>query len=127
MTKELTIEEGNKLIAEFMGFDFAKSTKEEDYCADSFTREWRTREVPLTVDDLEYNTSWDWLMSVVEKINTTRIPDNEFPASVIIYRTTCHVNDDTNIIVETTSKGSLIECVWQACVQFIQWYNSQNS
>lgn len=67
--------------------------------------------------------TWNDVMPVVEKINATKLKDNEFPASVTIYRTTCHINDDMDVIFETSGKDRLIECVWIAVVRFIEWYN----
>jgi hypothetical protein len=63
-------------------------------------------------------------MPVVEKINATGIYD------VVIFRTSCHINDKEDIIFETTfdegKSANLIERVWPVIVRFIQWYNTQN-
>jgi hypothetical protein len=117
MSKEII--EGNKLIDIFMN---------PKHTIFDYWINWNDGHGSLShVETLEYHTSWDWLMPVVEKINKTKIPDNKFPANVIIYRTTCHINDDNQILVETASRGSLIICVWEAVIQFITWYNQQNT
>lgn len=72
---------------------------------------------------LKYHTDWNWLMPVVEKINQTDIPNNKYPASVVIFRTTTHINDDGYIIVETTGK-TLLEHVYAAVYDFITWHNT---
>ena len=61
-----TIEEGNKLIAEFVG---AKLTKGNFYLLDG--------EILAHEADLKYHTSWDWLMPVVEKIRG-QVYESEF-------------------------------------------------
>jgi hypothetical protein len=56
--------ENNKLIADFMGMEHCyrpygdgfMEVKENDSCVE--------------LEDLQYHESWDWLMPVVEKINS---------------------------------------------------------
>lgn len=109
--------EGNKLIADFMGMI---GINEHLY------RKHNAPWIQTGAENLEYHTSWDWLMPVVEKINKTDIPNNDFPASVIIFKTTVHINDDEQILIETTAtkEGGLIGAIWQAVVEFIKWYNT---
>ena len=109
-----TIEEGNKLIAEFMG---AKNDISDIYYLPEFGHyfnsygqtEWSDC---FRLNELKYCSSWDWLMPVVEKIEKTY-------AYVNIKG--CAVNIST--IVET-SAPTKIEAVWHACVEFIEWYNN---
>jgi len=64
------IQEGNKLIAEFMGWTYSKSS-DAGILGGSITY-WRNPEtghVGYFHPD-KYHSSWDWLMPVVEKINT---------------------------------------------------------
>lgn len=68
----------NELIAEFMGVDHH----------------------PLTN---KYDTSWDWLMPVVEKIGKQYIP--------------------TDLAINRITIFEPIEGVYSAVVQFIKWYN----
>lgn len=94
--------EGNKLIAEFLGWHLDPKRS------------------------LKYHSSWDWLMPVVEKINATREYD------VIIFRSGCHINDENDLIFETTleegrASENLIGRVWPAIVRFIKWHNEQKS
>lgn len=86
MTKE-EILLGNKLIAEFMA----------DY---DLKRNWS--KVPLL-----YNSSWDWLMPVVEKIKGM---EKEYPIAI---------DSVTNIFI-----WYKINFVWIAVVEFIKWYNN---
>lgn len=108
--------QGNKLIAEFMGVKMG-----EPYM-------WRIGStVPLTEEHLAYHESWDWLMPVVEKIETTEI-HGLATASVCIEDTECEIKDyGTDSSSFAYEEGDTkIEAVWKACVAFIEWYNTQN-
>jgi hypothetical protein len=100
MTEIKSIKEGNKLIRVFM-----------DHGGMAIR--------------LQYDYSWNDLMPVVEKINSS----GEF--DVIIFKTTCHINDHDAILFETcyetSKKGSLIMDVWEVVVQFIQWHNEHKT
>lgn len=81
-------------------------------------------------DTMLYNTSWDWLMPVVEKIEgnvdyevdiangicTISAPDNSLS------------NSFTNVIVcvHFPEAESKIGAVYKAVAKFIQWYNLHN-
>jgi hypothetical protein len=118
---ELTIEEMNEAIAKFNAWE-----RYEDESGIWFKREGLIMSMHPNLKDLKYDSDWSLLMPVVEKINRTMIPDNKYPASVIIFKTTCHINDDQYIIVETSSEN-LIQCVHEAVFLFIQWLNKQQS
>ena len=70
--------EGNKLIAEFMGYDNTRNY----YCCDNlmcvheggYKEPWRARGQDDwtywgTPDMMKYHSSWDWLMPVIGKIS----------------------------------------------------------
>jgi hypothetical protein len=116
MTKQLTIEQRNEVIAKFMGV--------KPYEDSRYGMLYNSPVDGKTCFSLVYHSDWSWLMPVVEKINRTMIPDNKYPASVIIFKTTCHINDDQYIIVETSSQN-LIQCVHEAVFLFIHWLNKQ--
>lgn len=104
------IEAGNKLIADFDGFILS----DQDRVLEGYDR-WNN-EIYRNFDetDLKYHSSWDWLMPVVEKINKIGVYD------VIIYKTTCHINDEREILIETAN-NDLRYCVWLAVVEFLKW------
>ena len=67
---EQEIIEGNKLIAEFMGYKFI-----EDW-----HQYWRLSDKHLLLEnELKYHSSWDWLMPVVEKIEYLYATDYILP------------------------------------------------
>jgi hypothetical protein len=73
-----------------------------------------------TSRQLQYHSSWNWLMPVVEKINKSGDHD------VIIYRSDCHINNKQQIIIEKgigTDAPDLITAVFLAvsdyCMQIL--------
>lgn len=111
----------NELIAEFMEF-----TPEN--------HGWRTPigfvncAYSVVRERLLFDTSWDWLMSVVEKIDSLPEIDFEmYPA----YKAT---GERCGVVVKIrTSPGEIlvlpqdrprIKVVYRAILEFIKWYNS---
>ncbi|NTW33877.1 MAG: hypothetical protein HGB12_14890 [Bacteroidetes bacterium] len=103
--------EGNKLIAEFMEFPYNDS---EQFIISYYYLEDR----PGTIDDLEYNSSWEWLMPVVEKCE--KIPVcNKGGFAFIINGTLCAW--DCYTFIEKTK----LEAVYKAVIAYIKWYNEK--
>lgn len=65
---------------------------------------------------LQYRTSWDWLMSVVEKIES-------YGYTVTIQKSHCGVKGV--YLTQSSIGASKIESVHKAVVEFIKWYNQQ--
>lgn len=132
--------ENNKLIAEFMG---GKITNEPDpfWPDDGTKNKWYASFEPgnnprkssksgtkRQLWDLDYHTSWDWLMPVVEKIE--KIPDTW----VRIYGDEkyfeCEIDDANYTNADGTGSRfhirgkTKIDAVYQAVLEFINWYNS---
>jgi hypothetical protein len=63
MTEEIL--QGNKKIDLFMGEDGFLGKEYEEHYSDEF---WRPTKHKYEPKDLQYHSSWDWLMPVVEKI-----------------------------------------------------------
>jgi hypothetical protein len=138
-----SIEQGNKLIAEFIGLKI-RSVK----CNGPFDPEEWDLEIDapdfLSDEDLEYiyeldgplesyyeklkfDTSWEWLMPVVEKIQ-------ELGYDVHIYGEAnkglsawsyCDIIKDGVFIWEGVHEKSKIKTTWQAVTEFIKWLNSE--
>lgn len=134
-----TTEEKNRMIAEFMGY-------KQVPCRNGFAWDLGIS-VPsskhplpiqgrLVADDLEFHTSWEWLMEVVERIR--RIPSydrDKFSTYIKI------CDDGTEIIsgsygnekghnneffkrkVVSNNSYDIKANTYQAVVQFIEWYN----
>lgn len=112
----MTTQESNILIADFMG-------------AITVDKDGNIKE---DINKLRYNTCWDWLMPVVEKIESL------FNEALIfaIHDSRAHIRADSqaslayNIpdIPECYSGflDSKIGAVYDTCIQFIQWYNQHS-
>lgn len=92
--------ESNKLIAEFMEISTCSDIHHmDDKCyyfgVDGY----------LKAGEAKYNTSWDWLMPVVEKIKSLRHGWHQM----------------TDIVLELQI-GSTIDEVYQAVIEFIRAY-----
>ena len=114
--------ENNKLIAEFMEF---QQTNIGWYDAEEVLL--RT-EKDNTFDDLKFHTDWNWLMQVVEKIENTKYDNLTF--DVFISKNKTHIHYSANnewfsniFLYEGKTK---IENTYNACVEFIKWYNENS-
>lgn len=132
MADKKEIEANNRLIAEFMGAKEANLPFGENYIqmeVNTFPNLMWT----CKISELEYDTSWDWLMPVVEKISTikygwdncTPFEDNAYPRTFGML--TCdgkpivRINAQPEFIFDT-----LIEATWKAVVYFIKGHNTQS-
>lgn len=75
----------------------------------------------------KYDSSWDWLMPVVEKINgmyhriTIEGNEEEDRCTVLCY------DDNGKLDNEVYECGlNLLEATYKAVIKFIEWYNTQN-
>ena len=124
--------ENNKLIAEFMGvFDKILSTGNIHSWSDApfyyTTEDTREKVIKNISKYSKYSKDWNWLMRVVEKIENLQDENNCAIYNVQIEQSFVEIiiNHTSETIVEVDS-NSKIEAVYQACVEFIKWYNKQN-
>ncbi len=113
MTKEISIEEGNKLIAEFMGY------KQHNHGS------YKTFEIDgkhIYESVLQYHSSWDWLMPVVKMCMS-----KSFELSKGKRGYEDNLNKYRRLNIEEGLRTVDIEAVWLAVIQFIKWYNSNQS
>ena len=110
---------GNKLIADFMG------AKEDVYpeSMPKWVNIFGTNED--NIKNFNYNTSWDWLMPVVEKIAI------DYDFRITLSPTSLNVTYIERPDVyegEITSMGGMtaIENTWHSVVYFIKWNLKQN-
>lgn len=109
MNKE-EIEKNNKLIAKFMG--------NEPYEDSRYGTLWNNPASDgvheKTSFSLKYNTSWDWLMPVIEKIEKMDYGFKMCRKVVEVYI------DSTKETFIKTKESSRIESLFKAVVEFIE-------
>ncbi len=123
MKPTITPLEGNKIIAEFMGLKYEKK-KYWDGNKNWYKHVWNGFEL----SELEYNSSWDWLMPVIEKIESLYGGD---AISVRIQYHICEVEMNTQYALANDfhlpeiweRAESKIEATWLTVIAFINWYN----
>jgi hypothetical protein len=79
--------------------------------------------------EMLFDTDWNWLMEVVEKIENI-----SFNKSDIFFNVTigsglyCTIQDSNfdGLLEINTSEETRIKTVYQAVLEFIKWYNEQN-
>lgn len=144
----------NELIAEFMEYTYhpVKAGYERGGSYSSIDLQFKSRDICLAYCDqinegrspencyfplpkptrfcdftLKYDTSWDWLMPVVIKIEEIEM-DKCWPFQVeILSRESVQIIDnrsDTAIVFINQDHAPKIESVYKSVVQFIKWYNS---
>ena len=123
-----TTKENNRLIAEFMGYEF-KLVKNPTIDRDGVSHikdEATVIDGKLYFDNnLRYHSSWDWLMPVVDKIES--IDDGAFDINILKNGTQIfEYQADGKVIVDNVGMISFedkIEHVFEAVIEFIKWYN----
>lgn len=124
--------EGNSAIMEFMGYKLAGDgigrpfniTKPGE--SDWYLASWSVEGFhQYLVDEIKYHSSWDWLMPVVEKIESmghkTIIGGGDFWGNY------CNILHSNGSLDKAMGQGETkIEAVYKSIVEFILWYNSQS-
>lgn len=135
--------EGNKLIAEFMGYEkitvgYYGTDDETEWQRKN--REWMNKTGMEDVGDymanipedswyffneLAYHSSFDWLMPVVEKIEAFKNDINSKRYTIKIDNNACLIYsaDYDNRTITAKTK---IQATWLAVIEFIKWYNQTN-
>jgi hypothetical protein len=138
--------ENNKILAEFMGVLTPENNIAIWDNAPKYINEL-TR-----LEDAKYHSDWNWLMEVVEKIETTsyNVPEkyqrgfmkNTLTANGVIYSDydnreeflgwssyctleTQTIWDSTMLSEDAKRYNTKIEAVYNACIGFIKWHNEQ--
>jgi hypothetical protein len=114
---KITLSEGNKLIAEFMGFNVlpVDSLSGKRYEVIDFEH-GRIKVENLDVDCF-YHTSWDWLFPVCIKI--INLPLSQFNHNAI-------AKADLRLWKKRIEKINIAAPkaeMWQKVVEFLTWYN----
>ena len=97
--------DNNKLIADFMGKEWHK-----EFFKDVFI-------ISPSNITYKFDTDWNWLMPVVEKIETT----NNGCTLVIIEDERCHIDNQNGIEIDSVGHTK-IEATYNAVIEFIKQY-----
>lgn len=127
--EEIIQNKNNMLIAEFMGAEILSKKSKFSYVQyplDAWVTDIgahrETYKQKIHSKKLEYHESYNWIMAVIEKIETivsrltikTYTLANTYTVSII-------VNDDTSFNLESYENKHF--CIYQSCINFIEWYN----
>ena len=126
----MKIEEGNILIAKFLGWEMAPSLNnpsDEDWNDDVWTPNWGDEigsraaiNAPHQVG-LFFHKSWDSLIPVVQKIESCGAMVHIYFGLATTCEIWCNISKDPHRII--TEDNDSISGVWLACISFIIWYN----
>ena len=103
----------NKLIAEFIGY--------KEYVNEGAIQLYIKDEVVKSIGQLDFHSDWNWLMEVVEKIESIGFTFETKKNWARITR------KGENIILRWEEDKTKIEAVYNACVEFIKWYNENSA
>ena len=110
------METNNKLIAEFLGY-IDNGCSEEGFLIDPKTN------YDICIDNLQFHSDLNWLMEVVEKIESLgyKVDISKWENSQYcgIYLNGKKISGN-----ETNTK---IEAVYNVCLEFIKWYNENKN
>ena len=111
--------DNNKMIAEFMGY----TQPHPEY--PSTTYWYKEGKAPLTI--LSFDTDWNWLMDVVEKIENFEDENRCAKYNFIIEQSFVEIidnnNSDTLFFTDNDTKQI---SVYKAVVEFIKYYNDES-
>ena len=122
--------EDNKLIAEFMGAKpivLGISTEYEMYGIIECINDGVDEKHFFIDDEMEFHTSWDWLMPVVERIRGLE-------EGMLVERIDIMPNDGVAIhyshppkmiVVDTSKRVNTLNATYQAVVEFIKQLNKE--
>ena len=96
----------NKLIAEFMGYEVKHGKCYSPKYNDG------------TIAPMQFDRSWDWLMPVVEKIESLGYWVNRNDGDITI-------SNKSDMVVITPMSSGGIDMMYKAVVEFIKQYNDE--
>ena|SRR6185436_10170478 len=109
----------NELIAEFVGFEIIQAEKSFPLYLNPHTNSW------VTKNDLRFNSSWDWLMPVIERIDSL-MPPIKMPQDLNALKEGNHGSEKFMDVIAVPLNTPITE-VYKSVVEFIKWYNTQKS
>lgn len=109
--------ENNRIIAEFMDYKIQKDPTERFFGYYKQPLGAWTKEI-----DLAFHHDWNWLMEVVEKIESLDFNFNITSGDATALKNHGAIYQTLIYRIDGTKK---IEAVYNTCVEFIKWYNEQ--
>jgi hypothetical protein len=116
----MTIEESNKLIAEFTGSKENQRSEFDLFGTADLIEIFQEIEADdldakhfFTPEEMEFHKNWNWLMPVVRKIIDICIEDDDH-----------FLSDEYTSLLETIPLAN-IEDSYKIVIEFIQYYNRQ--
>lgn len=121
----LEIVAGNRLLSEYMNLkkDGDVEMHKHPLCDHS-----------CAVEDLLYDCAWEWIMAVVDKVESERVTlltgDDEHTFEVWIDGSQCSLewytgNATGTLLQGDTAISSKIGRLWDLLVRFAMWYNGE--
>jgi|Laugrespbdmm15sd_2_1035082.scaffolds.fasta_scaffold03849_2 hypothetical protein len=126
-----TISESNKLIAEFMQYEFfdgdfkvphTNKTSNSDFkewCPTYWNNDLDSGGYLVCPSNLIFHSDWNWLMEVVEKIESLGV-------IVEIRENVCYIETSPNNYYSELEDTKL-QATYKAVVEYIKWYNNQTN
>lgn len=124
--------ENNKIIAEFLDWEFddLSETFETPFLKLVEPQAFGDEQFSCKLQDfeLDFHTDWNWLMSVVEKIENLQDENNCAIYNVQIEQSFTEIIDNhtSETIIYNIDADSKIEAVYNTVIEFIKWYTEQN-
>ena len=122
--------ESNKLIVDFMVIrpvmyspDIYRWSDQPYYSIHEDTPEKVMKGI---VSYVKYDSDWNWLMKVVEKIESIVFPNDVFYNLNILGGCQVYiVSSNMEELVDISEERKLLS-VYKDCVEFIKWYNNES-
>lgn len=133
MIQDEAVLQGNKLIAEFMGWrpSVVENGINLYYLPNDTTGEYNHSCKQMSLESMIFHTSWDWIMFVVNKIES--LTEDTLTCVYWFEITPSFINfyshpqfcktPDFEIKIKNNDK---LTALYLAVVKFIEWYNTQN-
>ncbi|MBC7845527.1 MAG: hypothetical protein H7Y10_03445 [Flavobacterium sp.] len=109
--------ENNKIIGDFMQWKTPSIIVDG---STTFPNGWEYN------DKLKYHSDWNWLMEVVEKIESFNY-DFKILGGYWVVVCDCDPNRNESEEILESFGETKINTVYNACVEFINWHNKQKS
>lgn len=122
--------ESNRLIVDFMGIKSHMYSPDNYGWADqpyySIHEDTPEKVMKGIVSYVKYDSDWNWLMKVVEKIESIVFSNDVFYNLNILGGCQVYiVSSNMEELVDISGETKLLS-VYKACVEFIKWYNNES-